>query len=123
MRCRNIVNGNVIWFGSKGKNPDGTAIFENDQHESYVDRSEGTAASLTERLSVLKGELWYNISYGIPLIDKIKTKAEMDIFVAKIVTEHPDVTAIMNFESTFTKHEYTCSMTINTRFGVIGLSI
>ena len=47
----------------------------------------------------------------------------MDIFVAKIVTEHPDVTAIMNFESTFDKHKYACSMTINTRFGVIGLSI
>ena len=123
MRCRNIVNGDIVWFGSIGLNDDGTAIFANEEHESYANDRDGTVASLTERLSVIKNELWYDMRYGIPLIDKVSSKAEMDVFIIQIVSEHPDVVSVTNFESKMIQHNYTCNMTINTIYGDISLSI
>lgn len=123
MICRDIVDGNVIWFGSKGKNLDGTAIFDNDEHTSYASGSKGVAASLTERLSVIKEELWFDMLYGLPLIDKIKSKAQMDLFITKNVLRHPDVTDISSFSSELIKNKYTCSMVVNTVYGEISLII
>ena len=123
MRCRNIVDGTIVWFGSIGLNDDGTAKFANEDHTSYVDNTDGTVASLTERLSVIKNELWYDMRYGIPLIDKVSSKSEMDVFIIQIVSEHPDVVSVTNFESKMIQHNYSCNMTINTIYGDISLSI
>lgn len=123
MRCREIVNGNVVWFGSVGKDEEGNAIFAKSSHTSYVEDKEGTAASLTQRLSVLKGELWYSMSYGLPLLDKMKTKAQMDIAILKIVNEHPDVKLVLNFSSQIINHHYSCAMIIVSKYGDIAFSI
>ena len=119
MTCRNMINNNVVWFGSVGLNSDGTAIKAN----SIATEQQSVAVSLTQRLQVLKGELWYAVSYGVPLFDKVKQKTQMDMFVLQTVTGHPDVSAITNFESTIVNSKYSCSMTIISKFGELSLNI
>lgn len=123
MRTRAIKDGEVIWFGSYGKNQDGTAKFYNSNKNSFSSRQEGVKDSLIERLSILKGELWYRASYGIPLFEKTHSKALIDSFVASTVTNHPDVTNVESFESKVINHNYTCNMKIVTTYGEINLQI
>ena len=79
--------------------------------------------SLYQRLSVLKGELWYRVSYGIPLFDKVNSKTLIDSQIASIVTSHEDVIRIEKFESYLYNHKYTCNMQIVTVFGNLNLEI
>lgn len=118
-RCRNKVNGNIAWFNSVGKNADGTAI----KADSFVKDEVAIAISLEERLSILKGELWYDILYGLPLLDKAKTKVELDITVATIVENHPEVENIEEFVSEVKEHKYSCKLIINTKLGQLSIDI
>ena len=43
---------------------------KNNKHENYGKEKEAIIDSLTQRLSVIKGELWYNVSAGLPLLEK-----------------------------------------------------
>lgn len=100
MKCRNIVTNSdgsktIVWFGSIGKKDNGDAI----KAENYVDKQEGLAASLTQRLSIIKGELvMSDPNYGLPLLDKVD-KTIMDSVVIDIILTHPDVKSIMKFTS------------------------
>ena len=129
MRCRRIITDTdkkkkVVWFGSYGKNEDGTAKFyDNTKHNNFSDKQEGVADSLTQRLSVIKGELWYNISYGLPLFEKQKSKVAIDSFIGSTITTHPDVTSIESFKSQVIDKNYTCTIVINTVYGQINLEI
>lgn len=129
MRTRRLVDDNnrknIVWFGSYGKNDDGTAKFAklNDKHANYVDNTEGVASGLTQRLSIMRGELWYAINTGIPLLDKHASKGVLDAFVVKTVLEYPDVKEILLFESQNIEHEYKVQLKVQSVFGVIELSI
>lgn len=149
MKCRRInpENGMIVWFGVKdiekkdallvsentiaGENTiisDGISIKsifqnENDKHDNYATESEGVVNSLRERLSVLKNELWYDYENGMPLIDKIRSKAVIDAYIIQKILEHPDVINIDGFESEQIKHEYSCYMIINTIYGQVELGI
>lgn len=123
MRCRTMQDGTIVWFGSVGKNDNGTAIFANEQHDSFSDKQEGVATSVSQRLSVIKNELWYAMNYGIPLVDRVKTKTEMDMYIAEIVQGHPDVISISYFESNKEGSRYKCEMTITTKYGNLEMSI
>ena len=81
LRCRPIVNNTYVFFKSCGKDENGNAIKYGEDGVSFAKDEEGVAQSLTQRLSVIRGELWYNVLYGIPLFDKMKTKIEADIAV------------------------------------------
>lgn len=118
MICRKIENGNVVWFGSIGKNPDGTAI----KRDNFSKQQEGVSDSLTQRLSLIKGELWYNITYGLPLFDKIKSKVLIDSQVINIITSHPDVIRINNFSSTLERNNYSCYIKVITQYGNIDIN-
>lgn len=96
---------------------------ENDKHDNYADKQQGVADSLTQRLSVIKSELWYNVYYGLPLLDKLQTKFPLDAFVTKTVQEHPDVVSIKSFTSKVVDHRYTCAMIIQSKYGEIQLNI
>ena len=96
---------------------------ENDKHDNYADKQQAVADSLTQRLSVIKSELWYNVYYGLPLLDKLQTKFPLDAFVTKTVQEHPDVVSIKSFTSKVVDHHYTCVMTIQSKYGEIQLNI
>ena len=90
---------------------------------TFLENQSGVATSLTQRLSIIKGELWYKVSHGLPLYDKVSKKIEMDAAVLKIVNEHPDVITVNNFNSSIIKHTYKCSMEIVSKYGELELSI
>ena len=127
MRCRRIkkIDGRneVVWFGSYGKNGDNALFFnENDKHDNFSDQQQGVSDSLTQRLSVLREELWYDIDYGLPLFDKVR-KPAMDSFSCSTVLNHPDVISIDEFSSQVINNKYSCSMTVVSVFGNVTLNI
>ena len=70
-----------------------------DTDSNYADKQEGVSYSLIQRLSILKGELWYRINYGLPLLDKVRSGAILDSVIINIILSHPDVTNITKFQS------------------------
>ena len=93
------------------------------QADSFVYQQEGVAADLTQRLSVLKNELWYQINYGLPLLDKIKSKAVVDASVLDVITSHPNVVRVSKFESQVLNRKYSCKATIESEFGPVQLNL
>lgn len=130
MKCRRInpENGMIVWFGVKDvkiSNNKVTPIFQNnnDKHDNYSSKQEAVINSLTQRLSVIKHELWYDYDNGLPLTDKIRNKSIVDAYVIKSILNQPDVINIEGFESRQDMHSYTCYMIVNTVYGQIELSI
>ena len=129
MKCRTYIedNGtkNIVWFGSYGKNPDGTAKkISNQQVESnFSIDAKAVADSLTEKLHVMRGELWHAIQFGLPLLDKVKSKALIDTTVAQIVSEQSNVVEILSFSSQVINKEYKCDISVMTKFGNIKISL
>ena len=127
----------IVWFGSYGKNLDGTAKFydasvdrslygkdDNGKHDNYSDKQEAIKDSLMQRLSVIKGELWYNVSVGVPLFEKIKKKGVLDSYIAMEILKHPDVKEIVEFKSeVINNHYYKCSCMILSKYGTINIII
>ena len=95
----------------------------NDKHDNFSDKQQAVVDSLTQRLSVIRRELWYDINYGLPLLDKQKSKVSIDAFIGKTVLAHPDVDSIKQFESNIVGKKYVCSMTISTIYGDIILTV
>lgn len=87
------------------------------QDVNYSTEQAGVRDSLIPRLSVIKGELWYKASYGLPLMDKIKSKGIYDSIIVRYITDHPDVTTLEEFGSTLAEHTYTFDSYINTIYG------
>jgi len=124
MKCRTMTeDGTIVWFGSSGVDQHGNAKFVNDTHDSYSYDADGTTSSLNQRLSVLKGELWNDIEYGLPLTDKVRTKMEMDLFIIQAILSHENVVDIKNFESKLEKMHYSCNMKIVTIYGDLDMSL
>ena len=90
------------------------AIFWDATKQSYAEYQEGVASSLIQRLSIIKGELWYQINYGLPLFDKVKSKGIYDSTIIGIISNHPDVTDIETFNSYVVKNVYYFDAKINT---------
>ena len=138
MRCRTMVkeNGvnNIVWFGSYGRDENGNAkkayiveegeVQGKKQAESNFSAGlQAIADDLTQKLSVMKGELWHKISFGLPLLDKVKSKALIDSAVAEIVMKQDNVTGIAKFSSTIYQKEYHAEIQVQTNFGEISVSI
>ena len=84
------------------------------KYNNYSSEQEGVKNSLIQRLSVIKGELWYKASYGLPLTEKIKNKGIYDAIIINIITEQPDVVNITSFESTVVNRSYVLNFTVLT---------
>lgn len=131
MRCRRINpdNGMVVWFGVKNviQNEAGENVAEfqdiNDKHANYAEKSEGVANSLRQRLSVLKKELWYDYENGMPLPDKVRSKAIIDAYIIQTILKHPDVIDVEDFESRQSGNFYTCYFIVNTVYGQIEMGL
>jgi len=117
MQCRKLhIENNskdIVWFGSYGKNQDGTAK----KDVNYVSNEEAVTHSLIPRLSIIKGELWYEPTYGIPLLDRIRSKDIFDSTLIKMITIHPQVSGIKSIESTVNGHTYVFNVKINSIYG------
>ena len=122
-KCRPIVDDHFVWFNSKGIDENGKSIKYREDGENFAENQDGVAQSLTQRLSVIRSELWYYIEHGIPLFDKIGSKVAMDIEVVSIIEQHPYVRAVDNFTSSIIDGKYSCNMTISTEFGNLELSV
>lgn len=114
MRCRALNSKNhIIWFGKDlDRKVDGQYV----NADNYAENSDAVVASLTQRLSVIKGELWYQINYGIPLTDNITRAALFDSIIADIITSHPGVTEITEFTSKIVSRTYYYDCKIKTIF-------
>lgn len=129
MKCRRIKEINnkrhIVWFGSYGLDENGKALFynESNKNDNYSNEIQATNDSLIQRLSILQGELWYNISAGLPLLDKTQTKGMLDTYVASIVLKHPDVKDIIEFNSIHDKNIYKCYFKCITKYGNLTINI
>ena len=119
------IKKSVVWFGSYGKDENGKAKFYSDEnkHDNFSNKLQGLSDSLTQRLSILLGELWYNVNYGIPLMKKQKSKLTMDSFVIKTILNHPEVREISEFKSQIVDRHYSCDMKIISIYGDLQLTI
>ena len=111
MRRRNSIDKNIVWFKSYGIDEDGKA---KKVKENFVENEEAVAQSLKQKLSVIQGELWYHINYGLPLYNKVKSKGVLDAVILGILEDHPSVKKIINFKSSIVNHKYTFTFTVNT---------
>jgi len=82
--------------------------------ENYAVQQENVACSLIQRLSVIKGELWYLINYGLPILDKVRNRQIMDSVIINIILNHPEVKNIIYFTSEIKDHVYIYSSRIST---------
>ena len=111
MRCRNSIDKNIVWFKSYGIEEDGKA---KKVDENFVENEKAVAQSLKQKLSVIQGELWYHINYGLPLYNKVKSKGVLDAVILGILEDHPSVKKIIDFKSSIVNHKYTFTFTVNT---------
>lgn len=129
MRCRRLKKvgntHNLVWFGSYGKNLDGTAKFynDNDKHDNYADNQQGVADDLVQRLSIIQNELWYAFEYGLPLFAKVTKVVEIDMEVMEIILSHENVYSIISFNSWLDKHTYHANVKVQSTFGLIDIAV
>lgn len=122
MKIRNTVMNETltpVFFGSIGKTASGKKI----QAQSFVESIDAVTTALNQRLSIIKNELWYNMSFGLPLTDKVSSKYIIDASINEIVLNTQHVVEIMRFESSISGHTYKCNMTIRSDYGIIRLSL
>ena len=123
MRCRKLVRNedgfDVVWFNSAGMNNSNNMIAD----ENFATEQQYVADDLTQKLLVLKNELWYAIQYGVPLLDKIKSKIKMDSFVATTIMSQPDVIKILKFNSSLNNRVYHVDVSILSSFGNINIEV
>lgn len=133
MRVRRLVKSSnseypikdIVWFGSYGKNEDGTAKFVNvnDKHDNFVSDQAYVADMLTQKLSIIQNELWWNISYGLPLTEKLNSKTAIDASVMSVIMNEDSVKNILTFESELVKHKYTLHCEIESIYGIMNINI
>lgn len=91
--------------------------------KNFVEKQEGVASSLNQLLSVIKSEIWYNISYGLPLYDKISTKFQIDAVILSIVNGHPEVITVDEFNSYLSGNSYHCDLTVESIYGQLKIGM
>jgi hypothetical protein len=105
------------------KNADGTVagyfsrvqsaeITDDQPNKNYDSGTDAVIDSLIQRLSVIKGELWYQVNYGLPLTEKYKSKGVFDSVISNIISSDPGVRNLLSFSSSVDKsiYNFTCSV-------------
>ena len=104
-----VENNRTFWYENRLDNsiPFKDFCIAKKTDSNYAEKQEGVAYSLIQRLSVIKGELWYQINHGLPLLDKLRSGEVLDSVIIQIILSHPDVKNITDFQSSITKnHNY-----------------
>lgn len=84
---------------------------------NYSEDSQAVADSLTQRLSVIKGELWYQVNYGLPLTEKQRGTNVLDLVIGDIISSHPGVASLDSYKSKLVGHTYYYDCQIMSVFG------
>lgn len=84
--------------------------------DNYSSDSQAVADSLTQRLSVIKGELWYQVNYGLPLTEKQRGTNVLDLVIGDIISSHPGVASLDSYTSKVNGHTYSYECKITTVF-------
>lgn len=119
MKCRQMINGNIVWFGSSGVDENGNAI----KNDNFVSDIDALAQTLTQKLQVMRSELWHNMSFGLPLLENKKSKMLLDTAVADIVLSNENVLTIQSLDSRINGEVYECDILVKSIFGDISISI
>lgn len=126
----NILRRDLVFFGSYGVNADGTAKFynENNKDDNFSEGAEAIADSLTVKLNILEGELWYKIDFGWPLWNKYKDKQMFDVYLSSVILRHASVNEIRNLSSKVVRlpssenSYYSAEVLISSEFGEVSLN-
>lgn len=110
------AQGNVNILG-KAKRP----IYLND-NPNFAIKQEAVAMSLTQSLSIIKGELKHYLNVGFPLFDKKPSKAILDAYVVRTVLNHPEITNLLSFSSKIESRVYVCDFKVMTTYGELSFS-
>lgn len=90
--------------------------------DSYATGLEGISQSLTQRLSLIQGELYHFTNLGFPLTNNVIDKIPMDAYLSKTVLHHPNVLSIKNLSSQIVSHNYIAYININTTAGDLNMT-
>lgn len=85
--------------------------------DNYVEDTDAVAASLNQRLSVIKGELWYQVNYGLPLTEKQQSTTVLDLVIGDIISSHPGVASLDSYKSKLVGHTYYYDCQITSVLG------
>lgn len=121
MKVRQFQNGKVAWFNSFGVDNDGNKL----STTNFVENNAYISSELTQKLSVIKNELWYDFTNGLPLTDKVNKKVIIDNYVLSTIQQQNGVLDIISFTSNIASnnHTYRCNVVIHTIFGQLKLTI
>lgn len=84
---------------------------------NYAEDTDAVVASLIQRLSIIKGELWYQVNYGLPLTEKQSGVNVFDLVIADIISSHPGVASLDKYTSKIIDHTYYYDCQITSIFG------
>lgn len=85
--------------------------------QNYSTETQGVIDSLTQRLSLIKGELWYQINAGLPLMEGYTSTTIFDAIIVSTIAEHPGVNKIISFNSKIEKHTYIFTCEFQSIYG------
>lgn len=94
-----------------------------EKHNNYCEDADAVREFLTQHLSLLKGELWYDVMNGLSLSNVKATKGMIDADVLDIIYSCKYVQYINYFSSTVKKHTYSATFRVQTYFGEIAITI
>lgn len=101
----------------------GSAKYAYENKTSFSSDRQGIIDRLTQKLSVMRRELWYDVNYGLPILDKVKSKHIVDSSVLSIIDSDSEVISISEFNSNVDNHQYKCNLVINSIYGEVNISI
>ena len=108
------INGTLYLNGS----PAGIfTLTQKDIVPNYSEDADAVVDSLIQRLSVIKGELWYQVNFGLPLTEKNRGVTIFDMTIMDIITSHPGVAQLDSFTSSIKNHVYTFTGQIRSVYG------
>lgn len=92
-------------------------LTQSDTVNNYSENTDAVVDSLIQRLSVIKGELWYQVNFGMPLMEKLRGTTVLDMTIMDIITSHPGVAQLDSFTSSIKNHVYTFTGQIRSIYG------
>ena len=94
-----------------------------DMHQNYAEGIEAVRQYMIQHLTVIKGELWYDMMYGLPLVNEHVTKGMIDAEALSIIYSDSEVNEVVSFESEVTENSYTASFALKTNFGDASITL